>query len=450
MQHGWDEEELIKSNHSCGDCRSHLKALMKHFRSELKRDDVYIKLAVCAPRSGKAKKTDKRGRPSLKHAPPDTVGEKASWKPDPTPENWKRAVVAVYRDDSKSAKRRPFTADVKIVQKPTPVDDDDAIEDEASGDDAADLDDDPANTTKYTFTAPDGSKIAFEYEGRLTPPLEEPRSPSFPPSPRERSPSPPTHYTCRISFCKEKFDFPIDEANHYKSVHRTKTGRFKCPVCPFTIAQKHLYYHHYQTYHDEVVRHCCDECGELIKSDFGFRLHKKRFHSPYVPKYGCKHCGERFKSSSAIRAHKLEAHGIEPELFMCPTCGKGFPTRKYCRNHQRIHTNDYAHKCAYCSFMTRFSGNLSAHMRKYHPDIWLLKSKIDIHYCHLCSFRSKDRGVLGRHLIMHANAEAEEREVQEQQQLQGNAQLQQEEVVQQMEVEVAVANAEQIHQQAPQ
>ena len=355
---------------------------------------------------------------------------------DTTPEGWKKAVVGVYREDENIPEvvRRP--------PKPSAV-----VRAEGSREKTDEADVDDPNTMKYTFTAPDGSKIAFEYDGRLSPPLpEEPaaRSPSFPPSPRERSPSPPPHYTCRISFCKETFELPIDEANHYKSVHRTSNGRFKCPQCPFTIGQKHLYYHHYQTYHEDKVRHICDECGELIKSDFGFRLHKKRFHQPHVPKYVCKMCGLRFNSTTAIRTHKLEAHGIEPELYVCPTCGKGFPSRKYCRNHQRIHTNDYAHKCAYCSFMTRFSGNLSAHMRKYHPDIWMLKSKIDIHYCHLCSFHSKDRGVLGRHLIMHANAEAEERESQLEQQQQLEQQDQQ---VQQMEVEVAVANAEQIHQQ---
>ena len=81
---------------------------------------------------------------------------------------------------------------------------------------------------------------------------------------------------CDVPLCEEKFYSVGALRKHRKEKHKDEKDRLKCPRCPFTAAGTRLLIHHFQSYHEDKVRHCCEVCGESIKSDFALAQHKLR------------------------------------------------------------------------------------------------------------------------------------------------------------------------------
>ena len=212
------------------------------------------------------------------------------------------------------------------------------------------------------------------------------------------------HCQCVMPLCGEKFDSVGALRKHRKKEHKDEKGRLKCPTCPFTGTCVKLLIHHYQSYHEDTVRHCCEVCGEAIKSDRGLKMHKLRRHGGEEAKkerktLRCHLCDFRCLRKE-MRAHLIEKHKTT-STHTCQTCGKTFPHVKYLRKHEQSHSRDKPFKCKYCSFAARFSSNLSTHMRKSHPDIHRREMQVKFFQCRFCSFHCNDRGVMTRHMKLH-------------------------------------------------
>eukprot|EP00088_Acartia_fossae_P018088 TRINITY_DN20399_c0_g1_i3.p1 TRINITY_DN20399_c0_g1~~TRINITY_DN20399_c0_g1_i3.p1 ORF type:complete len:1235 (+),score=303.28 TRINITY_DN20399_c0_g1_i3:275-3706(+) len=102
--------------------------------------------------------------------------------------------------------------------------------------------------------------------------------------------------------------------------------------------------------------------------------------SPFTPRSGsgtpslpddgefpCTQCDKRFGNRRNLMSH-MRRHTGDYKLF-CEDCGKGFFTQSKLDSHKRKHTGEKPFRCLYkpCLKRFRYKGDLSKHIKRYHP-----------------------------------------------------------------------------------
>merc|ERR1719205_535828 len=124
-----------------------------------------------------------------------------------------------------------------------------------------------------------------------------------------------------------------------------------------------------------------DVSGHTNSHDSDPRNDSGGAHSPFTPRSGsatpseegdqvfpCPHCPDkRFGNRRNLMSH-MRRHTGDYKLF-CESCGKGFFTQSKLDSHKRKHTGEKPFRCLFktCLKRFRYKGDLSKHIKKYHP-----------------------------------------------------------------------------------
>ena len=217
----------------------------------------------------------------------------------------------------------------------------------------------------------------------------------------------PHEYVCNFPECSKIFSNFTSMRNHRIEKHRLRNGRWKCHKCAYHCKDMVSIKHHFQKCHESVIRHCCDKCGFLMKSDNELKAHLKKHEYEQTngeklitSKHKCHLCNNfRFTRRHQIREHLQQVHDCE-STHTCPTCGKMFEHLHYLQNHERSHNPEKQFQCQHCSYSSRFSNNLYTHTKQKHPEVHRLLQSGNFK-CPFCEFKGDRFDKLKRHMHVH-------------------------------------------------
>ncbi|XP_024889487.1 Krueppel-related zinc finger protein 1-like [Temnothorax curvispinosus] len=134
-----------------------------------------------------------------------------------------------------------------------------------------------------------------------------------------------------------------------------------------------------------VTSYICPKCNAGFRRAWDLIRHK----CGQTPRYACPYCHKKDNSSSNVYRHIRRWHPNHPvgarqnaaaarkrrkvyslnKSHYCPRCNRGFTLKKNMTRHLR-HECGMAPKyqCPYCDKLSKFTQNIYAHIRKYHPD----------------------------------------------------------------------------------
>ena len=120
----------------------------------------------------------------------------------------------------------------------------------------------------------------------------------------------------------------------------------------------------------DQMKYKCSRCDYSTVENGALKKHIRFKHTNERP-YMCSTCGFSTHTQSAMGRHKRGHEQTKP--YICDTCGQAYADRKRLRDHQEVHQNGgtYAHpfNCDFCGFSTRRKDNLTAHIKRLHPDM---------------------------------------------------------------------------------
>ncbi|KYN32058.1 Krueppel-related zinc finger protein 1, partial [Trachymyrmex septentrionalis] len=134
-----------------------------------------------------------------------------------------------------------------------------------------------------------------------------------------------------------------------------------------------------------VTSYICAKCNAGFRRTWDLIRHK----CGQTPRYACPYCHKKDNSSSNVYRHIRRWHPNHPvgahqyemrqtrkrgkvysvnKSHYCPRCNRGFTLKKNMSRHLR-HECGMAPKyqCPYCDKLSKFTQNIYAHIRKYHP-----------------------------------------------------------------------------------
>lgn len=102
---------------------------------------------------------------------------------------------------------------------------------------------------------------------------------------------------------------------------------------------------------------------------------------------------------------------LSPFRYKCNICGRGFYLLASIRRHEAIHSGNRKYKCSFCDYTSFQRCNLDRHLKRHNnedddfsqPDTHSFEmSKGKVLICKLCSFKTKGKSVLTKHMVtMH-------------------------------------------------
>lgn len=236
----------------------------------------------------------------------------------------------------------------------------------------------------------------------------------------------------------------------------TRSGGFKCPVCPQFFKTATELIRHFPTHSESsqdssvpnkkpptvghrdnhlipAAKYECSECGQSFLGTDAFRQHSCSHQQPAAnssPKtskispqtsrgrtlgeeedvdvtgedvYQCPVCAKQFSSKSSLLDHQNKQHSHKT-LFKCKVCEKVFSLRRYLRKHEQRHekaTSQNTKKpasafgCTQCSAHFSTPNELSLHKRL-HAEIEMGK-----HRCDMCYKSFSQLSLLWQHQESH-------------------------------------------------
>ena len=178
----------------------------------------------------------------------------------------------------------------------------------------------------------------------------------------QNCPKEASHCKCCAKFSEEKL------TSRKRARDKTDKGDFQCDTCPYKVP----YEKHTKRIREHKATHdlnMCDQCNYETNSKKDLWYHNLRTHKE-KPTYSCGKCHYNSKKLGNVEKHNLSVH-------------EGF----------RLH-------CDQCEKKFGQHSDLNRHMSAIHGVVLdpVLK-------CHLCSFTTKHRQFLTKHLKMHVDVE---------------------------------------------
>ena len=156
-----------------------------------------------------------------------------------------------------------------------------------------------------------------------------------------------------------------------------------CNLCPKQFYEENMHKQHLKHTHMDAKQYTCNECGKVLIGSVNFSnhrwAHKKRFWR--CEHKGCFYTTDRKDSMKThLRSHRLlfcDVVGCEQEFYgkknlyihkmklhKKPLSPKIFPKKE--RREPKMH------QCGSCSYTTRFTSHLRAHVLTCNPPIVLV------------------------------------------------------------------------------
>ncbi|KAF3420622.1 hypothetical protein E2986_14046 [Frieseomelitta varia] len=131
----------------------------------------------------------------------------------------------------------------------------------------------------------------------------------------------------------------------------------------------------------------CPICNAGYTYKKTLRTHMK-YDCGKEPRFKCPYCNKRDKCSSNIYKHIRMRHDGMPNVprrrrkvysvnksHYCPRCNRGFTLKKNMTRHLRHECGmEPKYQCPYCDKPSKFTQNIYAHIRKYHPVMFNLST----------------------------------------------------------------------------
>lgn len=229
------------------------------------------------------------------------------------------------------------------------------------------------------------------------------------------------HKKLECNQCSEVLESRHNFKMHMMSAHpevKLQGKSLKCELCPdqeFKL-KRHLR-SHMKSVHNQHTLGMCDQCGKVLKSQQGLKLHMETAHGglkaetvrikcakcedtfsgdryykqhyrlvhgttlpsePNLPKYICDQCSGAYETKCGLKHHIQTVHeGIKPKkqvkekkLKNCPHCEKAF--KSYCtlREHVAVkHEMSTPFKCDQCSKSYGTRAKLKTHVINVHSRV---------------------------------------------------------------------------------
>lgn len=199
-----------------------------------------------------------------------------------------------------------------------------------------------------------------------------------------------------------------DDPKKVNGIPEEDLARWKqCKYCTqFTGKKRGRYAYH--TDNCEKAKSCCDKCFKPMMNDKEERDHCCK-NKPQ--QFVCDECGKVLISKGGLRLHKIVHDGVKNHL--CPVCGKKFRRNNQLQTHiKRMHTNHRPFTCQICEQKFALQSDLNNHMKCMHDStktgLKALKKSENLCRdrlvaCSVCCmiFLSSDTENIKKHLELH-------------------------------------------------
>ncbi|KAM9365399.1 zinc finger protein 142 [Pholidichthys leucotaenia] len=200
-------------------------------------------------------------------------------------------------------------------------------------------------------------------------------------------------------------------AQHVALKHKDSLAHH-CRYCPFSTTRRYRLDEH-ESLHTGLGRHSCDVCNKTFGAVTKLRQHKTRIHDKR-PTHFCDLCDFSGYTLDDVRRHNFRCHTGELR-HICTHCDARFSSEIALRNHcKRAHQLVVCFSCKQCDYTCSSEAMLNSHQQSEHPrvkcttchDAFESKEHLQLHQrthlphrCHLCSFATKTKPLLARHLL---------------------------------------------------
>uniref|UniRef100_A0A6P7GM83 Zinc finger protein 91-like n=1 Tax=Diabrotica virgifera virgifera TaxID=50390 RepID=A0A6P7GM83_DIAVI len=200
-------------------------------------------------------------------------------------------------------------------------------------------------------------------------------------------------YKCKE--CDFTTTLPYYLRDHRLTKHPAESDKLHtCDKCTYSTPLLSRIKIHLRTHeNNEVLK--CDICNALFRRKRNLQKHKVRhFREKLKNQYVCEICASVYSLETSLMEHLCRVHQKgELKVFICYTCKHKSYNRAKFIAHTKTHIKQAFVYCAHCEYKTARKLNLIQHMVK-HAD----SSKMQLHECKMCSFKTKRPHTLRNHV----------------------------------------------------
>ncbi|XP_063927294.1 putative zinc finger protein 66 [Zophobas morio] len=184
-----------------------------------------------------------------------------------------------------------------------------------------------------------------------------------------------------------------------KHVHNNDVEWCKCDECSFkTKCKRYLTFHGIYR-HLNLIQYKCEQCPFKTKRKADLELHLSRFHSKQNDVGWSEKCPFKAKSGNSLKQHPQLIHLNKEDVkwFECANCSYRTKARRNLVRHVKVHSEIKPYQCEYCPYEAKRINELKCHINCRH----LNGKDVKWYKCEQCSYKTKYGSSLYKHNKAH-------------------------------------------------